>query len=187
MRLIDVVQQVQVLTQNAPYAIIGGLAQILWARKTHTDDLDLALHAPDLTDAYEKVRTGRAGEEWSLPGPLDRAHEADDVFQVYHLTYTGTVVDLIAFRFESFNKAIIESRVSVPELSGIHFIRPELLLITHLLRPGPSAALAAVELVLARQRKAAFDVDEARVWAERVGRADRLDRVLAHAKAFTLE
>lgn len=42
-KLIDVVHQVTALTGGAPYAVIGGLAQILWARKTHTDDLDVLL------------------------------------------------------------------------------------------------------------------------------------------------
>jgi hypothetical protein len=35
MKLLDVVAEVRTLTHDAPYAVIGGLAQILWARKTH--------------------------------------------------------------------------------------------------------------------------------------------------------
>ena len=39
---------------------------------------------------------------------------------------------------------------TISELDRLRFICPELLLVTHLLRPGPSAALAAIELVMAR-------------------------------------
>jgi hypothetical protein len=82
MRLIDLVVEVRKLTNDAPYSVIGGLAQILWARKSHTDDLDVALAAADLSKAYEAVRA--AGEAWSLPGEPLSAHAMDDVLEVYH-------------------------------------------------------------------------------------------------------
>jgi len=141
MKLLDIVSEVRALSMEAPYAVIGGLAQILWARKTHTDDLDLALAAPDL----------------------------------------------ISVQNEPFNSEILTTSVSVSELGGIFFVRPELLLVTHLLRPGPQAAIAAVELILARREAGTFDVNESRVWAERLGRAERLDRALRHADTFALE
>lgn len=187
MRLIDVVAEVRALTTDAPYAVIGGLAQILWARKTHTDDLDVALAAKDLSNAHDRVRSGAAGASWKLPEVPDRAHEADDVFEVYHLTYDGSVVDLIAFRSEPFNSEILSTARPVAELGGIRFVRPELLLVTHLLRPGPQAALAAVELLLARREHGDFDLSEVRTWAERVARTDRLERALRHADAFSIE
>lgn len=66
-------------------------------------------------------------------------------------------------------------------LRGIRFIRPELLLVTHLLRPTPAAAIAAVELLLAR--RAANDLDEANAarWAERLGKKGAFERALARA------
>lgn len=63
-------------------------------RKTHTDDLDLAIATQDLQEAYRRVRLRAAGPGWSLPRPLSRAHEENDVFEVCHLTYRGSVVDL---------------------------------------------------------------------------------------------
>ena len=81
-KLIEVVDHVRALTGDAPYAIVGGLAQILWARKTHTDDLDVALAADDLARAYERVRSRKAGPGWRLPRPPDHTHEANDVFEV---------------------------------------------------------------------------------------------------------
>ena len=104
LKLVEVVQHVRALTDDAPYAVIGGLAQILWARKTHTDDLDVALAARDLPD---------------------RAHEANDVFQVYHLICDGSVVDWITFENEAFNAESIATGETIPELGGIRFIRPE--------------------------------------------------------------
>jgi hypothetical protein len=186
MKLLEVLQRVSELTHEAPYAVIGGLAQILWARKSHTDDLDLVLSTPDLKASYERVLAGDAPGAWTLPKSPDRAHEANDVFEVYHLQYDGSVVDMLAFRDQLFNRAVIESARTIPDLGGVRFIRPELLLVTHLLRPGPSAALAAVELVIARQAKQDFDLDDARLWAKHVGRAERLERVLAQASAFEL-
>jgi hypothetical protein len=183
-KLIDVVEQVRDLTQNAPYAVIGGLAQILWARKSHMDDLDVALSSRALLGAFARVRSGQAGHAWSLPKAPDKAHEADDVFEVYHLLYERSVVDLIAFRDEELNQEILTSAQRIEELGGIRFIRPELLLVTHLLRPGPTGALAAVELVIARRSTGAFDLEEARRWADRVGRSERLERVLEQAATF---
>ena len=92
-KLNDTVHQVTALTGGAPYAVIGGLAQILWARKTPTDDLDVLLAAGDLARAYSEVQDQRA-DGWTLPEPPDRPHEQNEVFEVYHLLYQGAVVDL---------------------------------------------------------------------------------------------
>ncbi|HEY6459005.1 MAG TPA: hypothetical protein VIY73_02610 [Polyangiaceae bacterium] len=180
MKLIDVVEHVRALTEERPYAVIGGLAQILWARKSHTDDVDVAVAAPDLLRAYERVR-GRKARGWRLPEAPDEAHEADAVFEVYHLLYRGSVVDLIAFRDEALMAEILSTARAVPELGGMRFVRPELLLATHLLRPGAVAALAAVELVLARREKHDCDVDYARTWARAVGREPAFERTLERA------
>jgi len=180
MKLLDVVDRVRALVDDTPYAVIEGLAQILWARKTHTDDLDIAVAASDLVRAYDKVRLGRA-REWRLPTPPDEAHEQDAVFEVYHLLFRGSVVDLIAFREESLTVEILATAQPVAELRGARFIRPELLLITQLLRPGAMAALAAVELVLARRAAHDFDLPYAQHWAERMGRSEHLQRTLARA------
>jgi hypothetical protein len=184
MKLLELLQRVSELTERAPYAVVGGLAQILWARKSHTDDLDLVLSTPDLKATYERVRSASAGAAWSLPDAPDRVHEANEIFEVYHLLHAGSVVDLLAFRDQLFNREIIESARAIPELGDVRFIRPELLLVTHLLRPGPTAALAAVELVIARQAKKDLDVEDAGRWAKQVGRAERLERVLAQASTF---
>jgi hypothetical protein len=180
MRLIDVVHQVSALTGGAPYAVIGGLAQILWARKTHTDDLDVLLATNDLARAHAEVRDQRA-EGWSLPGPPDRPYEQSDVFDVYHLLYQGSVVDLISYRDAAFTAEILTTAIPVPELQGIRFIRPELLLVTQLLRPGTMAAIAAIELTLARRAAGRFDAEYAERWAAQVGRAEALRRTFARA------
>ena len=180
MKLLDTVDRVRSLVDDAPYAVIGGLAQILWARKTHTDDLDVAVATADLARAYEKVRSHRA-RGWRLPSAPDEAHEEDAVFEVYHLLFRGSVVDLIAFREESLTAEILKTAQAVPELGGIRFVRPELLLVTHLLRPGAIAALAAVELVLSRRAAGDFDLPYAERWAARVGRLEHLRRTLARA------
>jgi hypothetical protein len=88
------------------------------------------LAAGDLARAHAEVRDGRA-EGWALPEPPDRPHEQDDVFEVYHLLYQGSVVDLLSYRDAAFNAEILATAVPVPELSGIRFIRPELLLAEH--------------------------------------------------------
>jgi hypothetical protein len=186
MKLVDVVADVQELTSRAPYAVVGGLAQILWARKTHTDDLDVVLAAGDLSSAWQRVRAGQATARWALPDAPDQPHEADTVFEVCHLLCDGAVVDLIAFREETFNTEILRTATEIPELGGLRFIRPELLLVTHLLRPGPQAAVAAVELILARNDKGGLDLTETRLWAERLGRAERLERVQKLAETFSL-
>jgi hypothetical protein len=181
MKLLDVVSHVQKLTKGAPYAVMGGLAQILWARKTHTDDIDLALATSDLQDSYRRVRLKAAGAGWSLPRPLHRAHEENDVFEVCPLLYRGSVVDLLSFKDDAFNAEIVSTARPVAELRNIQFIRPELLLVTHLLRPTPAAALAAVELILAR--RAAGDLDEAYAvqWAARLGKKGAFERALSRA------
>jgi hypothetical protein len=184
MKLIDVVERVRALTGDAPYAIVGGLAQILWARKSHTDDLDVALAAKDIHAAHERIAHNDADSAWTIPGA--GAYEADDVFEVYHLLHDGSVVDLIAFRDADFNQEILGSAREVTELSSLRFIRPELLLVTHLLRPGPVGALAAIELAIARRATGGLDLDDARKWAAHVGRSDRLERVLQQADAMAL-
>jgi hypothetical protein len=75
MKLIDVVLHVKKLTNGAPYAVVGGLAQILWARKTHTDDLDLALATNDLQKAYRRVEADAArwAERLGKKGAFERA------------------------------------------------------------------------------------------------------------------
>ncbi len=181
MKLLDVVSHARTLTKGAPYAVIGGLAQILWARKTHTDDLDIALAAKDLEHAYESVRTRKAPKGWRLPKPPDLAHEQDEIFEVYHLLFRGAVVDLLRFEDAELTSAIIDTARVVPELSNIRFVRPELLLVMHLLRPGPEAALAAIELIVARRALGGFDVAYARRWANRLGRGEALRRALSRA------
>jgi hypothetical protein len=184
MRLIEIVSRVRELTHDAPYAVIGGLAQILWARKSHTDDLDVALAADVLDEAYQRILSGQAAPEWAIPD--DAAREADDVFEVVHLLHAGAVVDLLSFRDAAFSTEIIQSARPVSQLGMIRFIRPELLLCTHLLRPGPNGALAAIELLIARRAFGAFDLDDARKWAAHVGRVERLDRVIAQADAMSV-
>jgi hypothetical protein len=184
MKLLEVVERVRELTSDAPYAVVGGLAQILWARKTHTDDLDVALSSTALLQAHASVQAMPADSPWKLPRAPDRALESDDVFQVCHLLYSGSVVDLISFKNDHFNQAIVSTASAISELGGIRFIRPELLLVTHLLRPGPVAALSAIELVVARRAHGGMDLEDARRWAEAVGRAERLARVLAQADAI---
>jgi hypothetical protein len=186
MKLIEVVHEVSRLTAGAPYAVIGGLAQILWARKSHTDDLDVALEGDVLHAALDSVRSGRGGVAWSLPSPPDKPIEADDVIEVAHLLHDGAVVDLLTFRDAELNAEIVSTAQRIPELGDIRFIRPELLLVTHLLRPGPLGALAAVELVLARHTAGAFAIDETRKWAVRLEREARLDQILAQAATFQL-
>jgi hypothetical protein len=185
MKLLSLVEELRALTHGAPYAVLGGLAQILWARKSHTDDLDVVLASTNIHAAVDRVRR-REVSGWSEPTPPDLTHESDDVFEVCHLLHGGAVVDLIAFRNDAFNAEIIQTARPVDDLGGVRFIRPELLVVTHLLRPGPEAALAAVELVIARKRFGGLGVTEARVWAASVGRADRLERVLEQAEAMSL-
>ncbi|HUH06025.1 MAG TPA: hypothetical protein VML75_28740 [Kofleriaceae bacterium] len=179
MKLLDIVDRVRELSDDAPYAVVGGLAQILWARKTHTDDLDVALAGDALAKAYARVADAHAAATgWRLPAPPDRPHEEDDVFEVFHLLYRGAVVDLIAFKDEAFTREIVATARVVAELDGIRFVRPELLLITHLLRPTPLAKLAAVELLLARRPKMDFDLDYARGWASQLAVEPALDRII---------
>jgi hypothetical protein len=185
MKLVDLIERVSHLTDGAPYAVVGGLAQILWARKSHTDDLDIALSADWLAEAARRVREGVAEDGWSVPSP-EIAYEADRVFEVWHLAFDGVVVDLLSFRDAEFNAHLLDTAVEIAELGGRRFIRPELLLVTQLLRPGPTAALAAIELVLARLAKGDFDLDEARTWAARVGKSERLENVLAQSDALKL-
>jgi hypothetical protein len=126
-------------------------------------------------------RRRRRAAGWRLPRPPDQAHEENDVFEVYHLLYRGTVVDLLAFRDDAFMAEILDTARAVPELRGMRFIRPELLLMTHLLRPGAAAALAAVELVLARRERGDLDLQYAERWAAQLGRTEHLRRTLARA------
>lgn len=82
--LVSVVGQVDKLTNGARLVVLGGLAQMLWARKTHMDDLDLALATSGIQEAYRRVRVRAAGAGWSLPRLRERAHEENDVFEVCH-------------------------------------------------------------------------------------------------------
>lgn len=184
MKLLDLVAHVRKLTKEAPYAIVGGLAQILWARKSHTDDIDFVLDPESIASAARRIQENRADAGWALP--LEGAYEADAVFEVWHMTFDGAAVDLLAFRDLAFNSHLIATAVEVPDLDGHRFIRPELLVVTQLLRPGPAAALAAIELVLARRSQGDFDVVEARTWAARLGRADRLEKVIEQSEALKL-
>jgi hypothetical protein len=186
MKLIDVVERLRNLTGNVPYAVIGGLAQILWARKTHTDDLDVTLAATDVASAAQRVRMRRA-RGWRLPKPPDLAYEQNEVFEVHHLLFRGSVVDLLSFRNEAFNQEIIDTSRIVPELGRARFIRPELLLVTHLLRPGTAGALAATELLLARRAAGDFDMAYAERWAAEAGRTGALARALARADEMSHE
>jgi hypothetical protein len=185
MKLLDLVEHVRSLTHGAPYAVLGGLAQILWARKSHTDDLDVALASTDIASALRRVQQQEVAG-WSEPKPPDLTQESDDVFEVCHLLHGGAVVDLIAFRNEAFNSEILRTARPVDELGGVLFIRPELLVVTHLLRPGPEAALAAIELVISRRKFGGLDANEARTWAANVGRLERFERVLEQADAMSL-
>lgn len=187
MKLVDLVPHVRALVEDAPFAVVGGLAQILWARKTHTDDLDLALASTHLAAALTRVQKGAAPPSWKLPTPPDVAREANDVFEVCHLLHDGAVVDLLSFRDAEFMNAILATAREVPELGGARFITPELLLVTQLLRPGPSAALAAVELILARRAFGGLDLAVTRRWADQVGRGPSLDRAIERAAAFDRE
>jgi hypothetical protein len=186
MKLIDIVEHLRGLTGDAPYAVVGGLAQILWAKKTHTDDLDVTLAATDLASASKRVRARRA-PGWRLPKPPDLPYEQNAVFEVYHLLFRGSVVDLLAFRNAALNGEILTTSKVVRELRGTRFIRPELLLVTHLLRPGTRGALAAVELLLARRAAGDFDMAYAERWAGEVGRAPALARALARADEMSRE
>ena len=100
------------------------------------------------------------------------------MFEVYHLHFRGAVVDLLAFRDEDFNAEILRTAQPVRELGDVRFIVPELLLVTHLLRPGTHAALAAVELIVSRRALGPFDVATAERWARKLGREPALRRAL---------
>jgi hypothetical protein len=186
MKLLEIVSRVRELTKNADYAVIGGLAQILWARKTHTDDLDVALSSAVINEAHASVGKMLADPAWALPQSPDSSRESDEVFEVCHLLYQGSVVDLIAFKNSRFNREILTTSQAVQELDEVRFIRPELLLVTHLLRPGPGAALAAVELIIARQRLGGMDMNEVQRWSDEVGRGERLQRVLTQARSLDI-
>lgn len=180
MKLIDVVDEVRDLARTDNYAVVGGMAQILWARKSHTDDLDIVLAEKDVSACLQRAKHS-AG--WAVPPD---AEESDDVFRVVHLMYAGSVVDLLVFACEPFNAEILRTAQVVPELGNARFIAAELLLVTHLLRPGPEAAIAAIELVIARRKRGGFDEAMARRWAGAVQREERLNRVLAQADAMDL-
>ncbi len=181
MKLLDIVREVGLLTGGAPTAIVGGVAQMLWARKTFTDDIDLALAQTDLRGALAAVTEGVPG--WALPSPPDRAHEQDDVFEVAHLLFDGVVVDLLSFRVAALTDALIVRAVRIPELGGLPFAPPELLLVTQLLRPGTRGAIAALELVVARRAQGGLDEATVRHFTDLTGCTARLDRVLAQADA----
>ena len=180
-KLLGLVDHVRALTGRAPYAIVGGVAQILWARKTHTDDLDVAVASAVLHRAIERVRRRNAPRGWRLPDAPDRAIESDEILEVAHLAYRGSVVDLLTFQDRAFMEEILTTAQTVAGVGNYRFIRPELLLVTHLLRPRVEAALAAVELLLARRAAGDFDEPYAKRWAQRVGRATAYQRALDRA------
>lgn len=186
MKLIEVVREVQALTEGAPYAVLGGLAQILWARKTHTDDLDMLLAGRELAHAVARVESGHV-PGWTLPVPPDRAHESNDIFEVYRLLFDRSVVDLLSIAHQAFNAEILATAMPVPELGDIRFIRPELLLVTQLLRPGALGAIAALELTLARRAAGGFDAAYAARWAGELGRTEALRRTLTRADEIERE
>ena len=123
MRLINVTTHAQSLIGGKPFAIIGGLAQILWARKTHTDDLDLAVSGPSFTRAYQRVLNDEAKPDWALPSPPDRALEEDRVFKVCHLLFRGIVVDFITFKRHAFNHAILTDALPIQEFNNVRVIK----------------------------------------------------------------
>ena len=187
MRLIDVTTHAQSLIGGKPFAIIGGLAQILWARKTHTDDFDLAVSGPSFTHAYQRVRDDEAKPDWTLPSPPDRALEEDRVFKVCHLLFRGIVVDFITFKRHAFNHVILTDVVPVFEFSNLPMINPELLLVTHLLRPTTQAAMAAVELLVARIERGGFNFEYAEHWATYVGKLHAYENAIRRARDFIAE
>lgn len=78
----------------------------------------------------------QAGPDWTLPQAPDHLREQNDVFTVCHLLYRGTVVDLLTLRDQAFTNEVVSTARSVPELGDVRFVRPELLPVTHLLRPA---------------------------------------------------
>lgn len=176
--LLSLVDRANLLTRHAPYAVIGGVAQVLWARKTHTDDLDVAIASDAWRRAVERVRRKNAPRGWRLG---ENGVESDDVFEVAHATYRGSVVDFLYFRDDAFMREVLSTAQVVAAVGPYRFIRPELLLVTHLLRPRVEAALAAVELVIARRAAGDFDEAYADRWAKHMGRAAEFARALARA------
>ena len=59
--------------------------------------------------AYDRVWRREAGPGWRLPKPPDQVHEEKEVFEVYHLLFRGSVVDLISFRDQGFTQEILAS------------------------------------------------------------------------------
>jgi hypothetical protein len=197
MRLINVTTHAQSLIGGKPFAIIGDLAQILWARKTHTDDLDLAVSGPSFTRAYQRVLNDEAKPDWALPSPPDRALEEDRVFKVCHLLFRGIVVDFITFKRHAFNHAILTDALPIQEFNNVRVINPELLLVTHLLRPTTQAAMAAVELLVARigptntkrvsTEWSGFNFEYAKHWATYVGKLHAYENAVRRARDFIAE
>jgi hypothetical protein len=85
-------------------------------------------------------------------------------------------------RDAAFAAEILATAVPVPELRGIRFIRPELLIVTQLLRPGAMAAIAATELTLARRAVGQFEQAYTERWAAHIGRTEALRRTFARAE-----
>ena len=184
MRLLDIAPHASTLIGGRPIVVIGGIAQILWARKTHTDDLDLVVTAPSLLSAYKRVHAGTSFEDWALPSPPDRSLEEDRTFKVCHLLFRGAVVDFITFKKRAFNAAILRDAKSIAEFGALPVINPELLLVTHLLRPTPEAALAAVALLVARAKAGGFNFQYAEKWATYVGRRHAYEVAVRRAREF---
>jgi hypothetical protein len=163
--LLDAAERVSQLLGGAPYAVIGGLAMTLWAHKEGSEDIDMAL-APN-----------------ELLGP----QEGDDIIEVSHLIVWDykAAIHLLYYRNEAFRAELLATAVPVPELKGVRFARPELLLITQLLSPRPKAEVSAVEIVRAGRAGGHFDLAYAAHWAEQVSRSEALRNTLARAEEPT--
>jgi hypothetical protein len=90
-------------------------------------------------------------------------------------------VDLISHRNEAFAAEILAKAKPVRELRGIHFIRPELLLVTQLVRPGTKAAIATIELTRARRAAGSFELMYVEHRAAQVGSTGALWHMFARA------
>lgn len=160
--LLDAAEGLSQRFGGVPYAVIGGVALMLWANKERSEDIDVAL-APH-----------------ELLGP----HEGDDIIEVCHLILWDykAALHLLYYQNEAFRAELLATAVPVPELKGVRFARPELLLITQLLSPRPKAQVSAVEIVRSRRAGGHFDLAYAAHWAEQVNRSEALRNTLARVE-----